>query len=156
MRSGRFRISCRFRKEVLQNIACRLALDGIGGDQHRHAAETVRAHLRADEGRNYGDAVERRRSLDDVLKDELPGLSSGRILVGATEHGAEIYVDAGFVVPDIRHSHREIVPCSAGDADRRCEGGAQIRDGKLQGFAWAGLAEEIEAVAVTLGLEDAG
>jgi hypothetical protein len=33
---------------------------------------------------------------------------------------------------------------------------AQIGDGQLEGVAWTVLAEEIKAVAVRLGLEDAG
>src|SRR5215831_13876329 len=152
MRSGRCRIASRFREKVRQNVVRRSAPYGVGGDQHRYAAKPMRTHPYAGEGRNDGNVVERRRSPDDILKYELPGKSSGWLLIGPGEHPSEIHLDIGLAIANTGHSLREIVARGAWGARRFVEGGPQVFDGNREGFGWTDFRGKIEAITVRFGL----
>ena len=59
------------------------AENAVGGDQHRHAAEPVGAHLRTVERDDRGDVAQRRRAAHDVLENQFPG------------RAAEVEIDLG-------------------------------------------------------------
>src|SRR5205814_1785873 len=61
-----------------QQVAGGFADDPVGGDQRRHAAEAVGAHLRTAKRGDGSDIAQGRRPAHDVLKDEFPNRHAAR------------------------------------------------------------------------------
>ena len=137
-------IDFRFREEILQDVVCRLALDGmavISTAMPPNPSGRIFVQVKAETTVRWSSIGERRTN---VLKDELP------------RHAGEVDLDMRVAVADIDHSLREIGARGTRDACRLDEGGTQIFDRKLEPITWSDFGEEIEAVAVRFGFEDAG